>query len=197
MEQEGMILNQNQFEAVTRALAFIPSRRDVLRGLAGAGLALGTLEVATNTDAKKRRKNKKDKKPKPNAYGCLSVGKACKSADQCCAGICEGKMYRAHDTGTCDQQGPEICSINPPLALTCNNNAACRCYRSTAGSIACVQYLPGVCADCQRDADCAALGYPPGSVCAPFSVGACAGECESGMNCLIPCGVEFPTPEPV
>jgi hypothetical protein len=191
-------VDQTRLERLTKALIAIPSRRDVLRGLSGLGLALGAARLPVVVDAKKRKhkKKKKDKKAKPNAFGCLEVGDPCKNADQCCSGICEGKKCRSHDTGTCNQKGPEICSIDPPIALTCNNDAACRCFGTTAGSIVCAQYANQElnCADCQRDADCAALGFPSGSVCAPFTVGACAGQCQSGMACLAPCGVELPPP---
>jgi hypothetical protein len=179
-------LNDRRFDHVIRSLT--GSRRSFLSGvLAIAGGWRGVSEG----DARKKRK-RKPKKPKPNQYGCLEVGDACKNANQCCSGICEGMKCRAHDTGTCTQQGPEICSIDPPIALTCNNNASCRCFGTTAGSIVCSAFLPENCADCRKDADCVALGFPPGSACAPFSVGPCAGQCETGTTCLLPCGDPFP-----
>jgi hypothetical protein len=36
------------------------------------------------------------------------------------------------------------------------------------------------------------LGFAPGSVCAPYSSGICAGICDTGMACLVPCGTEVP-----
>jgi hypothetical protein len=173
------------------ALIAIPSRRDVLRGLTGAGLGLGLSRLPASVGAKKKRRRKKpEKKPKPNRFGCLEVGDPCKRADQCCSGICKKKKCRAHDTGTCKQDGPEICVIDPPPALTCNNDATCRCFRTTAGSIVCAQFINNElnCIDCARDDDCVAEGFPPGTVCAPLSTGICAGQCEGGIACLIPCG---------
>lgn len=194
----GRTVNQNHIERFTRAVSSIPSRREVLRGLAGVGFGLGASrfpEVGEAKRKRKRKKKKKDKNAKPNAFGCLEVGDPCKNAEQCCSGSCEGKTCRAHDTGTCNQKGPEICVIDPPLALTCNNDDTCRCFGTTAGSIACTRFEPAVsCVECQRDPDCEAQGFPPGTVCAPFSVGPCAGACASGTACLIPCGIEFPCP---
>lgn len=189
-------MDGSRFDGFTRSLT--ASRRSLVAGaLAHAG---GWLS-ANSIDARRKRKHKKKKhKPKaePNEYGCLEVGDPCSNADQCCSSICEGKQgkqtCRAHETGTCKQDGPQICVIDPPLALTCNNDDTCRCFGTTAGSIACTRHQVESCANCQKDADCAALGYPPGSVCAPFTVGPCAGQCESGTACLIPCGVEFPPP---
>lgn len=186
---------ENRFERMMRVLTAIPSRRDVLRGLTGMGLGLTAARLPAGADARKKRKGTK-KKPRPNRFGCFGVGDRCKRADQCCSGICDGKKgkrrCRAHDTGTCKQGGPEICSIDPPPALTCNNGAECRCFRTTAGSIACAKFINRElnCADCARDADCAALGFPPGTVCAPLSVGICAGQCEGGRACLFPCSAE-------
>ena len=189
-------MNATSVEAVTRSLTSAPSRRDVLRGLAGTGIGLGLAGWSAPADARKKRKRrKKAKKAKPNAYGCLEVGDPCKNADHCCSGICQGKKGKkkcqAHGMGTCDQEGPGYCTTpNPALGL-CSNSANCACIRTTAGSNFC--YDAGAeggsaCADCQQDADCEALGFPPGSACAPVLQGRCVGLCAGGMTCLAPCG---------
>lgn len=181
-----------QFDSMLRDLA--ASRRVYLGGL----LALaGGWRLPASSEAKQNRKKRRPRKPKPNAFGCLNVGQLCKSADQCCSGICDGKKRKrkctAHGTGTCDQQGPEICTRDPPIALTCNNDMTCRCFGTTGGSIVCARYEPTVsCVQCARDADCEAVGLPGGSFCAPFTEGPCAGNCAGGMACLVPCGVEVP-----
>jgi hypothetical protein len=190
-------VDQTRFGVMTRFLRRIPSRRDVLRGLALAGLDLQALWQQEPAAAKRKRKRKnKKKKAKPNAFGCLSVNKICKNAEQCCSGICDGKKgkrkCRAHDTGTCRQDVAGTCQTGTPFGPTCNNRADCHCFRSTAGSNVCA---PGTsCADCQTDADCLALGFPPGAACAPISEGLCAGLCPTGMACTIPCGAEVPPP---
>jgi hypothetical protein len=165
-----------------RAMRGVPSRRDVLRSLAGAGLGVGIVRFPDLAAAKKRKRKKKVKKAKPNEYGCLEVGAPCTSEDQCCSGICAGKKgkrtCRAHHTGTCRQDG---------LLVPCNNRTTCGCLHTTAGSDICSElFVPGgsACAACQRDADCEALGFPPGSAC-----GLSAIPCESGtMACYVPCG---------
>jgi hypothetical protein len=192
-------MNKPHFDSVAQIMTSFPSRRNVLRGLAGVGFGLGIARLPDLAEARKKRKRKKHKKrkpqAKPNEYGCLEVNDPCSSADQCCSGVCEGKTCRAHDTGTCKQGGEQICVSNPPKALRCNNDGTCTCFGTTAGSIGCARYEPEtMCADCRRDADCTALGYPPGTFCAPVSEGICAGDCPTGMACLVPCGVEFPPP---
>lgn len=192
-------MNQNHSDALTRTLGSMPSRREVLRGLAGVGLGLGWLRPPAIADAKKKRKHKKRKpKAKPNAYGCLEVGDACTNADQCCSGICAGKKgkkrCRAHGTGTCNQELPGLCS-NVPTVAPCNGSASCFCLSTTANSSFCAQLGDRLCADCQKDADCEALGLPPGSACLPTTGILCATDCpETGMACLPPCGTEMPGP---
>ena len=194
-------MNWNSFAVLTRSAAGMPSRRDVLRGLFGASLGLGAARLPAAVVAKKKRK--KSKKVRPNAFGCLSVGAACKNADQCCSGVCAGKKCRPHDTGTCQQDlKKEIClaaTVEDVVLLRCGNNANCACHRTTADSRYCAALLLNEgdprCADCKTDADCVALGYPPEAACAPVSQGLCAGACPSGMACLVPCGVELPAPE--
>jgi hypothetical protein len=181
-----------------------PSRRDVLRGLAGAGLGLGMLHVPAVVDAKKKRKRKdknRKRKPKakPNQYGCLEVGTPCKSTEQCCSGVCEGKKgktrCRAHGTGTCDQEMPGLCS-EPAVLAVCNGSDQCACLRSTANSNFCAQIGQVRCIACRKDADCVAQGMPPGSACLPIVGRFCMGECpETGMVCMTPCGTMMPTPE--
>jgi hypothetical protein len=53
-------MNQTSFNAMARALNRIPSRRDMLRGLAVAGIGAGSLRLSETEAAK--NKNKKGKK---------------------------------------------------------------------------------------------------------------------------------------
>ncbi len=195
-------MDQHRITVLRHALIGMPSRRDILRGLTGVGLGLGFPRLPEPSAAKRKSKKKK-KKSTPNAFGCLSVGAICKNAAPCCSGICEGKKgkrtCRAHDAGTCEQEVPAICQSGSPLTTTCNNRPDCACLRTTAGSSVCGELFCeregcSECADCQRDADCVALGFPSGAACAPVSTGICAGRCDSGMACVLPCGDEPPPP---
>jgi hypothetical protein len=194
-------MDKNQFGTVTHIMTSFPSRRDVLRGLAATGLGLGIARLPDLVEAKKKRKRKKKKrKPqvKPNEYGCLEVNDPCTSADQCCSGICEGKKCRAHGTGICRQDRVGACTapFDEVPDLTCGNG--CYCLRTTSGSNYCAEPPAAVgspkCADCRKDADCLALGFPAGSACVPVGLGHCNGRCESGMACLVPCGVDISDP---
>jgi hypothetical protein len=198
-------MDSSQFDGLVKRLARpAESRRGFLRGLAASGLGLGAARLPLLVTAQERkpkgRGKDKPRKPKPNQYGCLEVGDPCGRSSHCCSGICKGKKgkktCRAHDTGTCHQTGTGICLSAKPQNISCNNNDGCRCFTTTAGSNVCAELKPGDCADCGKDADCAALGFVPGTVCVPMFEGYCGGQCESGMACLTPCGPDFPEPTP-
>jgi hypothetical protein len=182
-----------QFDDLMRSLA--SSRRSLVAVVTAIAASWQSLP-----DVQARKRNRKRGKARPNAYGCLSVGAACKSADQCCSGICEGKKgkrtCRAHGTATCDQRAPGFCTSSNPVTTFCGNTNACACFRTTAGSNFCgTDVAPGACAECKKDADCAALGFPIGFACVPWSTGICAGICATGMFCMAPCGHVPPDPE--
>jgi hypothetical protein len=192
---------------VLRSLSSLPSRREVLRGLAvtglGLGLGLGLAVVPTQTEAKpaRRKKRKRPQPAKPNRFGCLEVNDPCRRHLQCCSGICTGKpgrkRCRAHGTGTCNQANPAICETAAPEQTFCNNSRTCVCIRTTADSSFCGQTGAGSgCTTCKRDTDCVKLGFPSGSACAPVATGACAGECPTAMFCMAPCGYVPPAPAP-
>jgi hypothetical protein len=206
-------MDQTRFDIVTHVFAGSPSRRDVLRGLIGAGLSIVSHQVYDDAEAKKHRKHRKKKQknktptsPEPvfNEFGCLAVAQPCRGDNTlCCSGVCQGTAPAAnepdtsrciaHDAGTCQQEGTGICLSDETRNISCNNNASCRCFTTTAASNVCATFQGDrSCSTCQRDADCVALGFPPGSACAPFSQGFCGGLCPSGMACVIPCGIELP-----
>jgi hypothetical protein len=217
-------MDQTRFNALTRTVTSLPSRRDVLRSLAGSGIGFGFVSLPGMTEAKKKSKQKKGKKkrnkrpepqpqaqpqPQPlaplvfNQYGCVEVGQPCRGdANNCCSGICEGSAPAegrpdssrciAHGTGICNQDKTGVCTAltDEVPTLSCGND--CYCFRTTAGSNFCA--VPPAakddpkCADCKKDADCEALGFPGGSACIPVALGHCTGRCKSGMACLSPCG---------
>lgn len=193
-------MDQIQFKLMSQTLTNFPSRRDVLRGLV-AGLGLGSAYPAFEIEAKKKHKRRKKKRKQqepgtPNEFGCIEVGDRCSSADECCSGVCDGKACQAHGVDVCRQDRPGVCTagVDEVPSLGCGTN--CWCYRTTAGSNFCGP-SPRTseqmdCTSCRKDADCIALGYPPGSACAPVGRGNCAGWCDSGMACLVPCGAEYP-----
>jgi hypothetical protein len=204
------LMDTNHFDDITKLLTALPSRRDMLRGLVGAGLGLGALRFADTTAAKKKhkrghkpkRKNKiKQPQPVPNQFGCLEVGQPCRGdSSLCCSGLCDGvppkkgkpdtRVCAAHDIGTCDQAAEGICTAADPQQSFCNQSNTCFCIGTTAGSKFCAKPDKvglSACVDCQKDTDCEALGFAAGSACIPFTEGLCSGICDTSTVCLPPC----------
>ena len=182
-------MDENRFAVATQSLTSVPSRRDVLRGLAGAALGLGVARLPDPVAAKKNRKRKKPKPPRPNAYGCLNVGAACRNAEQCCSGVCEGKTCRAHQEGIC-RVDYDLCTTG--AAHVCgvdgNGDLRCVCVLTTGNAPFCGDFSsPTACRDCSKDTDCEEE-FGAGAACV-VNRGICEGNCAEtgGTACVPPC----------
>jgi hypothetical protein len=162
-------MNQHSIPALARVLTFIPSRRDVLRSLAGAAVGLTVLHAPDTGEAKKNRKHK-PRKPKlrRNEFGCVDVGGNCLgNSANCCSGICEGKKPKkgkkdssvcvAHDTaGICfADTDTSTVGMNVPCHA---DNDLCFCVRTTGNAGFCGDFSsssepPGSCQECCKDSD--------------------------------------------
>src|SRR5215213_4366412 len=80
---EGMIMDSERFDGLVRSFGQTRSRRQTLRGLAGA-VAVGAFAVGGR---------------EASAGTCKSDDSSCKSNKQCCSNNCAGK-YRS-TSGTC------------------------------------------------------------------------------------------------
>jgi hypothetical protein len=184
-------MDENRVAVVTRTLSDRPSRRDVLCGLAAAGLGLGVARWPEMAEARKKgkKKHKKPKAPNPNAFGCLDVGAACNNGVQCCSGICEGKTCRAHHAGICKVDydlcttgAGHVCGIVDEVETTC------ACVLTTGNAPFCGDFSEGaICRDCAKDTDCE-VGFGVGAACVVLK-GICEGQCaDTGDTaCVAPC----------
>jgi hypothetical protein len=147
-------MDQHRMLTLTRALARVPSRRDVLRGLIGPGLGLGSFRLSNVAGTKNRGKRKK--KITRNAFGCVSVGGFCKSSEQCCSGICQGKKgkktCRAHDTGGCQGEAGQDRCLDVKINCVTGIGIDGFCVRTTGNAGYCEGALR--CFACTKDADC-------------------------------------------
>jgi hypothetical protein len=155
-------MHGSQFDNLIRSLT--GSRRRLLGG--GVALVAGQLGVF-GAGAKKKRKKRKLKKAKPNAFGCLDVGKACKNESQCCSNLCQGKKGKkhcqAHDQSTCQAgQTLETCDGEANVSCTTSGGGPGLCLSTTGNAGYC--FASGDCFACTKDADCEpACG--PGAAC--------------------------------
>jgi hypothetical protein len=208
--ERGQTMTENRIAVLRHRLSRVPTRRDVLRGIAGAGFGLGVARWQDAAEAKQKHmhnnhKSKQRQKyqapelpqPIPNQFGCLGVGQACRGdSSLCCSSICEGgapkkgkpdtRVCAAHGQGTCDQAAPAIGTATDPAQALCNGSIGA-CLATTAGSIFCGD-VSGLsdCASCRTDADCEALGFPAGSACAVVTGVNCVGVCPGGLACVAP-----------
>jgi hypothetical protein len=189
-------MNQLRFDDITRRFSHLPSRRRLLGGLASGILGLGAAQLPDLAAKKKKRKGKKRKgrKAKPNAFGCLDVGDPCKSEEQCCSGICEGKKGKrkcvAHDAGVCGADSDICISGQPSFCGGANPN--CICLSTTGNAGFCGEFAPGVpgaefCRDCSQDSDCEE-DFGPGAACVVYG-GICESFCAvtGGTACVPAC----------
>lgn len=201
---------------VARSIASVPSRRDLLRALAGGSLAaaagwrLSSREVAASDrhQNQKRRSNRKKnqqrtKTPLPvNRFGCLDIGQPCHGDNaNCCSGICQGGRPKKGrpDRSTCVAHHANGCTPEMDICTAgakdpCNpNNESAFCTLTTGNAGYCAD-LPlttamatsGDCRTCSRDTDCQAE-FGPGSACVVLG-GTCAGACDAtgGTACVQP-----------
>jgi hypothetical protein len=152
-------MDEHRIPVWIRSLGGFPSRRDVCRGLVGAGLALSAARLPDAAAAKKKRKHKK-RKPRatPNEFGCLEVGDPCQSADQCCSGACVetngNRKCQAHDVGSCSALAePEACGGTDVFCVTSSGQDG-TCGTTTGKAGYCI--AGGECSACKTDADCQA-----------------------------------------
>lgn len=203
-------MDPSSFDTVTRSLTVLPSRRDVLHGLASAGLSLATLRLSDAGMAKKGHHKKQKKKPKPkppspppsspppppppppfNAFGCLDFGQPCQGdSTLCCSGICDPGTSTcvAHNSGICFPD-TDTCTVGHDVP--CNPDLpGCRCTLTTGNAAFCADLTAlggAVCRFCSTDADCQAeLG--PGAACVVLK-GICSATCAATGRtaCARPC----------
>lgn len=147
-------MDADRFDALARTLnGAASSRRTAVAGLAALGLAAGHVPA---------RATRRRRKVRRNAFGCVNVGRFCRSADQCCSGICRGnkgkRKCRAHDTGGC--------ALADNFCAGGNGNdcaPGCVCNVTTGKAPHCGPTVFCPAAECQRDADCG----EPGAACIP------------------------------
>jgi hypothetical protein len=201
-------VDQTQFDAVTQTVRRLPSRRHVLRGLAGIGLGLGGLRLADTAEAKKQRKGKKkkakkkqpkkraDTQPAFNEFGCLDIGQPCRGDSAlCCSGVCQGaappgapdtSTCVAHHTGVC-KKGATTCEVGTLVGCVADDDTSI-CFRTTGNAAFCgsaVLDINTYCRVCAKDRDCEAE-YGPGAACVVLD-GICAGFCSlTGLTACLP-----------
>ena len=147
-------MDQQHIHAVTHTLRRLPSRRDVLRGLAGAGLGLNGLWLAGGVAAKKKKRRKKRRAGTvPADTGTVPAAQCLRTCDQriCGSDGCGGSCGScATDQvcvgGRCESSCPSGQKVCRDACIP--NNQCCSNDDCPAASPTC---CGGVCVDAQID----------------------------------------------
>jgi hypothetical protein len=171
-------MDEDRFDTIIRLLTATGSRR-ALAAVLSSLVTFGALP----TDAKKRHKKKKPKKPKLNAFGCLNVGQPCRGKDaKCCSGICQGKKPKpgerdksrcvGHDATSCVPGQTSCDGTGRFVPCTTSAGQGGDCYTTTGNAAFCSTST--ACVSCRTDADCRPFCGPQ-AACTP-----CAGCDQTG-----------------
>jgi hypothetical protein len=164
---EGVIMDSERFDGLVRTFSQIRSRRQTLRGLAGAvavgALALGAQEVGADT--------------------CKGTGKPCKKNRQCCSNNCVGASGGTANDGTCQPQYFQgTCEVGENYCQTgsfenCTPDPNCLCVTTATTGTACVDASDVACVPggCRTDDECATFGDDYVCVAAATFCGCLAG----------------------
>lgn len=157
-----------RFDAVTRGLSGLASRRAMVLGLVGAGLGWSGASLPDAVAARKRKRRKRrNTRPQVrlNAFGCVDVGGFCQSDAQCCSNRCREQTCRAHDDGGCAagfQDGSCSDTGTNVGCTTSGGNPEGRCNTTTGNGAFCT--ASGGCYPCTKDIECEAV-QGPGAAC--------------------------------
>src|SRR5215213_3464644 len=162
-------MDHYRFDALTRGLGSAVSRRNLGRILAGGGFAalFGSAFGALGADANKKRRKKRRKRQRPNLPPPVTA------------------PVPTRKVGTCSALRNRCTVVDPAIAVCDPVNDFSTCLLTTSGELFCATvfgFNQSVnCQSCNQDADCLALGFPPGSACVQLGGQFCNG-CEATNN---------------
>jgi hypothetical protein len=165
-------VDATRFDRVAEFLGATGSRRTAL------GLALGGLLGGPGLgDVQAGRRKKRCRKE-------CCRNRDCGSGEICAGGRC------VVGRGDCPA-GADECRDE----TTCAGDLQCSCFQRLEGGTRCVQFTleNGACDQCETDADCRALGFPPGSSCIRDDGPDCSCKADNKGFCAEPCGFKATT----
>lgn len=183
-------MDQHRARNLTHALAAAPSRRGVLRGLAGAGLGCGAARLPAIAEAEKRRK------PKAKPCGPCQTrrkgrcrakpdGARCRECGSCRGGVCApdkvscGPCRECDDAGFCVvKQDDASCGANGKcLEGICNERPTCTAAGAQCGKPEIPSCCSGICQVIIADARFCLQGAA-GAECYDGN------DCQEGVTCV-------------
>jgi hypothetical protein len=184
-------MDPTHFERFARLLGAAPSRRQIAallgNGLAAALLGRDPKGVAARKHNKHKQHKKKCRHGKKNCgRQCIPKSDCCRNGDCASGNVCiDGRCV----IGSADcPADADSCSATG--TVPCTDNHDCNCFQRLEGGVRCVQpsVQPGACDQCETDADCLDLGFPPGSTCFRDDGPNCTCDADQRGVCAAPCG---------
>jgi hypothetical protein len=161
-------MDSDRFDGLVRTFGQIRSRRQTLRGLAGAAAA-GALTLRGR---------------QASARSCKTETRPCKRTSECCSGLrCRAEFNGRHNTTTVCKPfvactaGQDYCVTAGDTCGECGGSG--RCATTVGGAVFCGQ--SGNCFDCDSDAACAAQFGTLWPICIRM------GCCPTGTGCVAAC----------
>jgi hypothetical protein len=184
-------MDVSRFDRLTRLLA-AGSRRQIVGFLGGVITSQAAIRLDDTKAKKKKKKCKHGEKhcgSKRKCFDLQSDPKHCGNCGTVC-GVGEACVL-----GQCVIVGPGDCpgtadSCDAGGTVGCGDNSDCSCFQRLEGGVRCVQFLLpfGACDQCETDADCVDLGFPPDSSCIKDDGPTCECLADDKGFCGEPCG---------
>mgnify|MGYP000153176130 CR=1 FL=1 len=179
-------MDDSRFDAWTR-------RRLGLRAGGALAALLGLVARPASDVAIARQRRKR--RVKRNAFGCVNVGKFCKNDSQCCSGVCRGKKEkktcRAHHTGAGCRAGDQTDSCGGTGVRRCTTasgepNGLCNTTTGNAPYCSSEAFGSFRCTACSQDEECQELCGPAAAciLCPECSLVDTACVAPSAGDCL-------------
>ncbi len=178
------------FDALARRLAGGATRRGALRRLA-AGVLAAALASAGPREAAAARCPRGKKRCRG---ACIPQSRCCSSRD-CAPGELCAKGRCVTGQGTCATGANACANAGNPFCQDASGETTCVCHGRLEGGTRCGVFSDAsLCDQCETDADCIGLGFPPGSSCTQdFGVDCPLCQNDNRGSCTIPCGRPDPT----
>ncbi len=143
-------MDGDRFDTLARSIHEAPSRRGLLRGLAGTALGLAALRLSGVASAKKRRKKKRKKRKRGGSCEPQCNGKDCgndgcgSSCGSCTGGICQDGVCTCPE----DNCGGSCVTYCPAILGQERNPTTCACCLSNRTVFGNIQTPPNLCSPC-------------------------------------------------
>ena len=182
------------FDSLARRLAGGATRRGVLRRLVAGALATGGAAAALAGPGSEEAAARCPRGKKRCRGKCIPKSRCCRS-DDCPSGAICAKGTCVTGQGTCASGADSCANAGDPFCKDASGKHTGVCHSRLQGGTRCGVFGDAsACDQCETDADCIGLGFPPGSSCTQdFGVDCPLCQNNNRGICIIPPELPDPT----